>query len=70
MFICGLIVPNSANLSEFYASSNGVQSDILLFNRSDMAKKYKQRKMEKVLLQTHIREGLKKLICLGKFSQM
>ena len=46
--------------SEFYASSNGVQSDILLFNRWDIAKKYKQRKMAKVLLQTHIREGLKR----------
>ena len=45
VFICGLIVPNPANLSEFYASSNGVQSDILLFNRWDIAKKYEQRKM-------------------------
>ena len=61
VFICGLIVPNSAKLSKFYVSSNGVQSDILQFNRWDIAKKYKQRKMEKVLLQTHIREGLKKV---------
>ena len=61
VFICGLRVPNSAKLSKFYVSSNGVQSDILLFNRWDIAKKYKQRKMEKMLLQTHTREGLKKV---------